>query len=154
MIKEKNKGVTETTVCAFIFYKRKLLLIKHKRTGKWLPVGGHVEKGEILDVALKREIKEEVNLQVGFLNHPKLIKINGSRDLPLPFHVFVEDKGTYNKLNFDFICRTNNINKLKVKEDEINGFRWFSKKEILKSKLWKPIKTLSLKAFEIYPKKT
>ena len=41
-------------VVGFIFDKKKVLLIKHKRKNMWLPVGGHVEKDEEDIDALKR----------------------------------------------------------------------------------------------------
>jgi 8-oxo-dGTP pyrophosphatase MutT (NUDIX family) len=31
---------------AFIFYDKKLLVVLHKKIGKWLHVGGHVESDE------------------------------------------------------------------------------------------------------------
>lgn len=40
-----------------------LLLIKNKKFNKWLMPGGHIEKGESLLDAIKREIKEEVGVE-------------------------------------------------------------------------------------------
>lgn len=41
-----------------------MLLHLHKKLGKWLPVGGHIEQGELPDMAALREIKEESALEV------------------------------------------------------------------------------------------
>lgn len=51
-----------------------LLLYRNKKAndineGKWIGVGGHIEKGETPEDALIREIKEETNLDV--LNYQK-----------------------------------------------------------------------------------
>lgn len=50
----------------FIFNeKHELFLIRsHKWNGAYVPPGGHVEVGETLEEALKREIKEETNMDI------------------------------------------------------------------------------------------
>ena len=58
------------TVLAYIQRNNQyLLLFRNKKKndineGKWIGVGGHVEKGETPEDALVREIKEETNLDV------------------------------------------------------------------------------------------
>ena len=58
------------TVLAYIQRNNQyLLLYRNKKKndineGKWIGVGGHVEKGETPEDALIREIKEETNLEV------------------------------------------------------------------------------------------
>lgn len=58
------------TVLAYIQRNNQyLLLFRNKKKndineGKWIGVGGHVEKGETPEDALIREIKEETNLDV------------------------------------------------------------------------------------------
>lgn len=56
----------EPTVGALIFNpEKKILLIKsHKWKGKYMIPGGHIELGEKIEDALKREIKEETGLDV------------------------------------------------------------------------------------------
>ena len=147
----------KTTVTAFIFHNNKLLLIKHKRTGKWLHVGGHAEENETLDETLEREIKEEVNLEVKFLekyNHyEKVPSDNGFKDLPKPFYIHVRNSGDHRKMSFDFVCVAEQIDDLKILESEVDGYQWFTKEEIQNSKeLWEPIKILALKAFGVYDK--
>lgn len=50
------------SVCAFCLYDGRFLIVKNE--GRWEPVAGHVEKGEDLQTALEREIKEESNMKV------------------------------------------------------------------------------------------
>lgn len=147
----------KTTVTAFIFHQDKVLLIKHKRIGKWLHVGGHVEEGEALDEAVRREVKEEVNLNVEFIEEFGYLKNldigNGFKELPKPFYVHVRDSNDKNhrKMSFDFVCVASNIKPLKIQKDEIDGFQWYSKSELKKSKeLYEPVKILALKAFKVY----
>ena len=60
----------DETVLAYIFKQDKVLMLYRNKKkndineGKWMGVGGHIEKGETPDQALKREVKEETNLDV------------------------------------------------------------------------------------------
>ncbi len=83
-------------VAAFLFHQDKVLLIKHKKSGKWLPVGGHVEIGETLQQALEREIQEETSLTgCEFPLPPKTFEEDDhNKREPLPFHVQTKDGGT------------------------------------------------------------
>ncbi len=51
-------------VCVYIVFCGKVLLIKHKELGLWLPIGGHIELNETPDEALVREVKEECGLDI------------------------------------------------------------------------------------------
>lgn len=87
----------EPTVGALIFNdKDQLLIVKtHKWKGNYTIPGGHVEMGEYLEDALKREIWEETGLI--------LVKANF-----LGFQEFVFDDSFWQKKHFiffDFVCR-------------------------------------------------
>jgi ADP-ribose pyrophosphatase YjhB (NUDIX family) len=144
----------KTTVTAFIFHDKKLLIIKHKKTGKWLHVGGHVEKNETLDEALHREIKEEVNLDVTFLeeyNHSK--SSEDFKELPRPFYIHAKNYGNHRKMSFDFLCIAEKIDELRIQDEELEDFKWLTHEEVKNSaELWEPIQLLALKAFEVYNK--
>lgn len=45
-------------------YKNELvvLLLNHRKIGKWIPIGGHVKKSESLESAVVRELKEEIGV--------------------------------------------------------------------------------------------
>ena len=92
-----QKQYPEPTVGALIFNdKNQLLIVKtHKWKGKYTIPGGHVEMGEYLEDALKREIQEETGLN--------LIKANY-----LCYQEFVFDDSFWEKRHFiffDFVCR-------------------------------------------------
>ena len=61
--------MTETVVC-YIYDKDKILMLYRNKEkddinqGKYLGVGGHVEKGETPDEAVVREVKEETSLDL------------------------------------------------------------------------------------------
>jgi 8-oxo-dGTP pyrophosphatase MutT (NUDIX family) len=50
------------TVAVIVVRKGKVLLHWHRKLGKWLPPGGHIERGELPDDAAVREVFEETGL--------------------------------------------------------------------------------------------
>lgn len=100
------------SVAAFLVNGDDVLLIKHKRLGLWLPVGGEVERvlnredgeGLIWETpleAVKREIKEETGLDANFFLNPYAL------DGEPPGFIGYEEhdagiKGTH--LNFNFVA--------------------------------------------------
>lgn len=78
-------------VCGAFVEGGKVLLVRRASHRKWSPnrwdlVGGHVEKGEALDVAIVRECKEEVGLMPLTLEH---VTILFEDEKPkTPFHVY------------------------------------------------------------------
>ena len=110
----KNTQYPEPTVGALIFNAEdQLLLVKtHKWKGNYTIPGGHVELGERLVEALKREVNEETGLELihgEFLCHQE----------------FVYDDTFWEKRHFiffDFVCRVRegsvNLN------DEAQEFVW------------------------------
>ena len=104
----------EPTVGALIFNdKDQILLVKtHKWKGKYTIPGGHVELGERLTEALKREIGEETGLNL------KSAKF-------LCYQEFIFDECFWEKKHFiffDFICRVDG-EKVTL-NDEAQEFVW------------------------------
>ena len=62
------KGRVRVRVCGLLYWKNKLLLLKHKNLGKkgyiWIPPGGGVNFGEQFEYRLKQEFLEETNLKI------------------------------------------------------------------------------------------
>ncbi|MCD6270192.1 NUDIX hydrolase [bacterium] len=66
MAKEKQKNIA-VVVDGIILKQNKILLVKrtiYPFKGFWVLPGGHVEYGETVEQALKREMKEETNLSI------------------------------------------------------------------------------------------
>ncbi|HEU0085701.1 MAG TPA: NUDIX domain-containing protein [Candidatus Paceibacterota bacterium] len=59
------------TVEVFIVHKNRVLLRKHDKYNIWLSVGGHIELDEDPVEAAKREVKEEVGLDVQLIGRDK-----------------------------------------------------------------------------------
>ena len=65
----RDKGLVATTLCYLEEGDKYLMLHRTKKeedlnAGKWIGVGGHVEKGESITACLKREVKEETGLEL------------------------------------------------------------------------------------------
>ncbi|MBD3310029.1 NUDIX domain-containing protein [Candidatus Woesearchaeota archaeon] len=121
----------DMVVAGYLVHEGKVLLIKHRKLGKWLPVGGHIEKDEIPDDALKREFKEEVNLRIEIIDSMKNLQVDSDvRQLKNPFHVNVHNVGDHEHCCLFYICRTADSNSLKMNRDELLDFRWLSGQEI------------------------
>lgn len=143
----------KATVTAFVFYEEKMLLVFHKKLKKWMHVGGHVERDEFFSDALKREILEETNLKVDFINTcPGLISNDISKDIePLPFFM-QRSVGTERKLLVDYIVVARNPDSLRIQESELEGHKWVSKEDLDAIDSFPVFLDLARKAFEFYAK--
>lgn len=95
-----------------------VLLIRHKRLGTWLPVGGEIESGEIPLEAAHRELFEETGLRGTF---PVVDPLTGSPPGLLGYEEHpAGSKGTH--LNFAFVA---DVPTREVAAcDEFDAHRW------------------------------
>jgi 8-oxo-dGTP pyrophosphatase MutT (NUDIX family) len=77
------------TVAVFVVEDGRVLLHFHRRLGRWLPPGGHVEADELPDDAAIREVQEETGLVVRLVGGRGL-PIDEPRQLVVPAGVQVE----------------------------------------------------------------
>ncbi len=81
------------TVAVFVVHAERVLLHYHRKLGKWLPPGGHIEDNELPDDAALREVLEETGI------HARLVGPRGlepppsdaPRQLVVPAGIQVED---------------------------------------------------------------
>jgi 8-oxo-dGTP pyrophosphatase MutT (NUDIX family) len=78
------------TVAVFVVQAGRVLLHYHRKLGKWLPPGGHIEHDELPDDAACREVLEETGIRVRLVGGRGL-PIQAPRQLVLPAGVQVED---------------------------------------------------------------
>ena len=118
----------EPTVGALILNARgEMLLVKSVKWGdRFTVAGGHVEVGETLEAALKREIKEEVGLEIRDVRLLMIQQAIFSRDFFRPRHFIF----------FDYVCRAVG-DKPKADGMEIQSFRWVHPKKALDLRLEK-----------------
>ena len=140
---------TDFVVAGYIFDNNDVLLIKHKKLGLWLPVGGHINRNETPDEALLREIKEETNLNVKILSQNNISQEgNVKKNIPVPFHANVHSVGNHDHCCFFYLCKALNPAKLRI-NNELDGFRWFSRKELSSKEVPADVRNIGLKAFKI-----
>ena len=112
----------EPTVGALIFNPEGNLFLmrSHKWHGKYVIPGGHIELGENMETALKREVKEETNLDIHDIEF-------------LLFQEFIYGKTFWHKghyIFFDYACKTESTD-VKLNE-EAEEYAWVSIEEALK----------------------
>ena len=93
----------------------KLFLMRsHKWHGQYVIPGGHIELGETIEEALKREVKEETNLDIHDIEF-------------LLFQEFIFDQSFWKKdhyIFFDYVCRTDSVDV--ILNDEAEEYVWVS----------------------------
>lgn len=72
------------TVALFIVQKGEVLVILHRKLGKWLPIGGHIELDEDPEQAALREAREESGLEIELLGERPPTTEPGTRALIAP----------------------------------------------------------------------
>lgn len=124
------------TVSAFVMHptEPKLLLIKHKKLGKWLQPGGHIELNEDPLQALHHELEEETGLKPSDYDvlepaeqpHPA----GGNTVLPLPFYFNVHDySDTHKHIDITYLAKAKTA-KLTDNPDGASAIGWFNITEI------------------------
>lgn len=118
-----KKKLPVPVVIGVIKNKNKFLLTKRrspkKEWNKWQFPGGGLEFAERLEEGLKREIKEEVGID---------IKIKGF----LTVMEIIRQRDHFHGIFFVFLCQmANDKNQIKLNY-EASEYNWFSKEEILK----------------------
>ena len=72
------------TVSLFIVRGAQVLLIHHRKLGKWLPIGGHIELDEDPETAALREAREESGLEIEIIGERPPTSEDGTRALIAP----------------------------------------------------------------------
>ena len=107
-------GRIQPAVIIAIHKDDKLLMAKHSYNTKvrYALIAGFVEMGESIEEAVKREVKEEVGIEI------KNIKYMGSQPWPFPNSLMCAYKAEYNS------------GEIRVDGNEIIKAKWFKKEEI------------------------
>ena len=101
----------------------KVLLCKSYKWGNlWVVPGGHIEYGETIEKAVKREAKEEVGLDISF-------------EKVLFVQELIEPKEYIRKKHFislQCVCAAED-DKVKIDNDEMQEYKWFKPEDALKA---------------------
>ena len=63
------------TVAIFVVQNAQVLVILHRKLGKWLPLGGHIELDEDPEQAALREAREESGLEIELLDDVDAVRV-------------------------------------------------------------------------------
>jgi nucleoside triphosphatase len=134
-----EKKYPEPTVGALIFNPKGeiFLMTSPKWLEKYVIPGGHIELGETMEQALKREIKEETNLEIFDIEF-------------ISFQEFIFGQDFYKKKHFiffDFACKTNGGEVILDKEG--SDYIWVSLEDALKLSIEPYTRTTILRYLEL-----
>lgn len=120
-----DKPLQIVSVIVVLRCESKFLLVQRNGNddifpGKWQNLGGKIEPGETVEMAIRRETKEEVGLEIN--KHPIFLQSYSWR----------KDKGSPVRLGLTFLTNLEGLIKnYKIKlDDELENFGWFDFEQI------------------------
>jgi ADP-ribose pyrophosphatase YjhB (NUDIX family) len=122
------------TATVFIIDDSKTLLLFHKKHGKWMPPGGHVEENETPVETARREAFEETGLEIEFIKQENVWfeGFSNAKSIERPYHVLLETLGATAKepahqhIDFCYVARP----LLQKAATEQHELRWFTLDEV------------------------
>ncbi len=154
------------TATAFIVDSRnRTLLLWHKRLGRWMPPGGHVDPDELPEETARRECREETGLDVEIVGELQEDMFAGNpaegRILKKPLVLLLENipasternEPAHQHMDFVYLARPVNENQaLSLQEEEGTDLRWFTREEIAGmdegTEIFANVKHYALKIFQ------
>ncbi len=141
----------DLTVGAYIIHEGKLLLIFHNKLKIWLPPGGHIEQNETPDDAVKREVKEEVNLEIKLLQYnPLFTGRNVREECALPFYTNIHNVGDHDHYGLFYLCEPKDITTLKGNPKELREYKWFYLEDLIKEEITEDVRAIGKFALKFY----
>ena len=121
------------TVAIFIVHDEKILVIHHRKLGKWLPLGGHIELDEDPEQAALREAKEESGLDVELIGERPPTTSPGTRALIAPRFLDIHRiNEAHEHIGLIYWARPKNSAKVKLATEEHHDIRWCSRDDMEK----------------------
>ena len=121
------------TVAIFVVHESKVLLIHHRKLGKWLPLGGHIELDEDPEIAALREAQEECGFPVELLGERPPTTEPGTRALIAPRFLDIHRiHETHEHIGMIYWARPKNLAEPKCADAEHHAIRWCTKEDLEK----------------------
>ena len=118
------------TVAIFVVHDHKILLIHHRKLGKWLPLGGHIELEEEPEQAALREAKEESGLDVELIGERPPTTSSGTRALIAPRFLDIHRiSDTHEHIGLIYWARPKG-GSVALAEEEHHAIRWATAAEL------------------------
>lgn len=123
------------TASVYILDGKRILLIFHPKLKKWLPPGGHIEPNESPVEAARREVKEEVGLDIEIIPDEHVwVNHWNAKSFPRPFLCLAEEipatekEEAHEHLDLIYRATTPNPNALTLCPD--HPAKWLTLEEI------------------------
>ena len=144
------------TAAGVLIVDGKVLLIKHKKLGKWLNPGGHIEPGELPHQAAEREFFEETGVRVKAVDVVGMFDEEATEFLPNPISTNLHwiskenywsrmqnktsgddvwKKGCEQHINFLYLVQPVSGVELRFDQEETLGIDWFGKEQLAEVEL-------------------
>lgn len=124
------------TATVYIIDGERVLLIRHKKLGKWLPPGGHIDPGETPPEAAKREALEETGLAVELVTQENVwVDRWNAKSFERPYMCLLEeipehgDKPAHQHMDMIYVARPTG-KEIVENRAETDGIGWFTLEEI------------------------
>jgi 8-oxo-dGTP diphosphatase len=116
----------------------RFLLVRQEKSGKWVPPGGHLHRGEEPDKGAQRELLEETGVEGRIINLLETPKV-GTRvtpQLPTPFCILYEkiprevEGEEHMHIDFVYVVEINLSEPLNLCTGEVSLAKWVSSEHV------------------------
>ena len=116
----------------------RFLLVRQKKSRKWLPPGGHLNEGEEPHQGVQRELLEETGVEgrlLDLLETPK-VGTEATAQLPTPFCILYEkipaeiEGEEHMHIDFVYVLEINLSEPLTLRPEEISFAKWIASEDI------------------------
>jgi 8-oxo-dGTP pyrophosphatase MutT (NUDIX family) len=137
LISRKNFVGHITAGCFIVTGDKKVLLLQHKKLGRLLQPGGHVDAEDASPLAAAlRELEEETGISANLLQIRPLIHENEA----VPFHIdthpipanATKGEDAHYHHDFQYLMRISDVRDININENESVDWRWVEWSEFRK----------------------
>ncbi len=131
----------------FVVSEGRTLLLRHRKLGKWLPPGGHIDPHELPDVAALREVEEETGLRVALLDAGE--PLGPVRRLAQPLCILLEEITPHHEhIDLIYVARVLE-GEVRPALDEAHEWRWYGAYELCGDEVPADVRDLGRRAIEM-----
>lgn len=129
-----SNDIRHFTVTGILLHEDKVLLVENRKAQLFLCPGGHVEPNEDPVTALRRELREEVGLEIEIIADDRFAH-SSVKTSPEPFTVVMVDipaHGTepaHQHIDFVYAVRPLSLD-IRLQDEELASYRWVSIDEV------------------------
>ncbi len=143
----ENSITRDWAATTFVVHQGRTLLLMHRKLGKWLPPGGHIDPHELPDVAALREVKEETGLDVALIDAGE--PLGPVRRLAQPICILQETiSPDHEHIDLIYVARVRE-GEVQPAQREIQGWRWYDWDGLIAPEVPEDVRVLGRQALEL-----